>query len=337
MLSTKVHENPDVYLIKIPFENLKLDSTNCYIVVDGNDALLVDTGAPSDEGLHYLQNALQELGINPQRLSFFLTHLHLDHAGLLDRIAPPDATVYLNENDYRRTQPEEVERRYEALYRTLVAEGADPDSARCSIESRSQFSHIIQQDHRFVFTQENDEIAVGNYRFTVLETPGHTPGHQVLYQPESGLLFGGDHILFIMSPGIGLFLPDAEGNGGNDGVRLYLDSLSKILRLSPKTLLHSHGPIRPDVNERIEWLAQHQRQRAERVLSLLKENPNSTGFEITQDIGFKLPHSTWEDIPCVQKLLLMEIGATFLRHLELRGKIEAHQDPNGIRRYRVVE
>lgn len=331
---TLVHTNPDVYLIKVPFENLKLDSTNCYVVVDGDDALLVDTGAPSPEGLRYLQNALRELGVGADRLSFFLTHLHLDHAGLLDDIAPEGATVYLNERDYLRTQPSDAEQRFCQLHDALVSEGAASESVQACIRTRSQFTHIIQNRHRFVFTGEGDTLAVGSYRFTVLETPGHTPGHQVLYQPESGLLFGGDHILFIMSPGIGLFLPHQAGEPGGDGVQLYLDSLAKIRRLSVKTLLHSHGPLRSDIDERIDWLAAHQRERAQRVHDLVCEHPDATGFEITKRIGFKLPHNTWDDIPCVQKLLLMEIGAAFLRHLELQGAVSVRLDANGTRRYR---
>ena len=135
----RVHTDPDVYLIQVPFSNYKLDSTNCYAVIDEGETLVVDTGAPSEEGRAYLAAALEELHVDFDRISFFLTHLHLDHAGLVDALVPPDAPLYLNERDYKRTQPEEVQRRYERLYRTLVAEGADPDSARCSIESRSQF------------------------------------------------------------------------------------------------------------------------------------------------------------------------------------------------------
>lgn len=327
MRSTQVHSDPDVFLIKVPFDNYKLDSTNCYAVVDDGDALIVDTGAPSEDGRAYLAAALSELGIDPRRTSYFLTHLHLDHAGLIDAIAPPEATLYLNRCDYLRTQPAEAHRRFEELHRALVAEGADADSARCSIESRRQFTHIIRKNHRLVFTGEGDEIRVGSHALQVVSTAGHTPGHQGLYEPKAGIFFGGDLVLFLLSPSIGLFPP------GKDSVQTYLDSLSKVRALNMRHLFHSHGPLRDDVDERIDWLAKHQRRRAERVLSLVEEHPGSTGFEITKLIGFNLPHKTWEDVSCVQRLTLMEIGTAFLRHLELRGTINARVDENGIRRY----
>lgn len=104
--------------------------------------------------------------------------------------------------------------------------------------------------------------------------------------------------------------------------------------LNPTALFHSHGPLREDIDERIAWLYAHQQERAERVLSLVCEHPDASGFEITKLIGFNLPHDTWEDVSCVQRLTLMEIGAAFLRHLELHGKVKARIDENGIRRYR---
>ena len=73
------------------------------------------------------------------------------------------------------------------------------------------------------------------------------------------------------------------------------------------------------------------------MLSLVGEHPDATGFEITKLIGFNLPHKTWEDVSCVQRLTLMEIGAAFLRHLELRGLVEARTDGDGIRRYRLAD
>lgn len=331
----QVHTDPDVYLIQVPFSNYKLDSTNCYVLIDEGEALVVDTGAPSEDGRIYLATALEELGVDPAQASFFLTHLHLDHAGLVDALVPPEAPLFLNERDYRRTQPAEVQRRYEALYRALVAEGADPDSARCSIESRSQFSHIIQKSHNLVFTKDGDAITVGSRTLRVVDTAGHTPGHQALYDPQSGILFGGDHVLFVLSPSIGLFLPepDAPSNAG-DSVQTYLNNLNKVRALNPTALFHSHGPLREDIDERIAWLYAHQQERADRVLSLVREHPDASGFEITKLIGFNLPHDTWEDVSCVQRLTLMEIGTAFLRHLELRGEVEARIDANGVHRYR---
>lgn len=338
MTPMHVHENPDVFRIEVPFKNHKLESTNCYAVHDSGEWLVVDTGAPSGRGRDFLLSALDDLGVDRRRAKFFLTHLHLDHAGLVDAVVPTDAPIYLNERDYRRTLPEEVERRYERLRCRLVAEGADPDSALCAIESRKQFSNIIRKPHQLAFVSENDEIRVGSRVFKVIETPGHTPGHQGLYDPASGIFFGGDHVLFLLSPSIGLFFPE-EGapKGADDSVTTYLDSLWKVRRMGISHLFHSHGELRDDFNERIDWLMEHTHERIRHVHKLVALNPGASGFEITQMIGFKVPHDRWEDISCVQRLTLMEMGAAYLRAVMALGWIIDVTDSNGIRRYYPIE
>ena len=47
-----------------------------------------------------LDAAIDELGIDKARMSFFLTHLHMDHAGLIDHVAPKEAPIALSLTDF---------------------------------------------------------------------------------------------------------------------------------------------------------------------------------------------------------------------------------------------
>jgi len=47
----------------------------------------------------------------------------------------------------------------------------------------------VTVDH---FLEEGDIVAVGRHRFSVMHTPGHTPGCICLYNADDGLLFSGD-------------------------------------------------------------------------------------------------------------------------------------------------
>jgi glyoxylase-like metal-dependent hydrolase (beta-lactamase superfamily II) len=44
--------------------------------------------------------------------------------------------------------------------------------------------------------QDGDELAVGQLRFDVLHTPGHTPGHVCFHEPSEKVLFDGDVLFY---------------------------------------------------------------------------------------------------------------------------------------------
>jgi glyoxylase-like metal-dependent hydrolase (beta-lactamase superfamily II) len=83
--------------------------------------------------------------------------------------------------------------------------------------------------------QDGDQLGIGQLRFRVLHTPGHTPGHVCFHEPDQGVLFDGD-VLF--HRGIGRSdLP------GGDPQQL-LDSIQRVLFSLPDdtTVYSGHGP-----------------------------------------------------------------------------------------------
>lgn len=99
MQAELVNEHPRVYRIQVPFANVITTETNCYVMVDGEDALVIDAGAPASGSAALLSAALREVGVDPASARYFLTHAHFDHAGLLPQIAGPAATVYVNAHE----------------------------------------------------------------------------------------------------------------------------------------------------------------------------------------------------------------------------------------------
>lgn len=83
--------------------------------------------------------------------------------------------------------------------------------------------------------EHGQTLALGASRLEVRLTPGHTPGHVVLYAPEDGVVFCGD-VIFRGSVG------RTDLPGGDHG-RLITSIRSQILTLPPQTrLLCGHGP-----------------------------------------------------------------------------------------------
>jgi hydroxyacylglutathione hydrolase len=82
---------------------------------------------------------------------------------------------------------------------------------------------------------DGDQLEIGQLRFQVLYTPGHTPGHVSFYEPTAGALFDGD-VLF--RRGIGR--TDLPGGDWT----LLMDSIQRVLFALPdETVVYSgHGP-----------------------------------------------------------------------------------------------
>lgn len=82
--------------------------------------------------------------------------------------------------------------------------------------------------------QEEDEVKVGNIRFKVIHTPGHSPGGVCFYCADEAVLISGD-TLFRGSIG-NLSLPTSNAE-------LMWQSLAKLSKLPSETVAYpGHGP-----------------------------------------------------------------------------------------------
>jgi len=83
-------------------------------------------------------------------------------------------------------------------------------------------------------------LQLGDADWEVVRTPGHTPGHLALWQPQERLLVVGDALSDYDVGWVNRALdgPDAAG--------IALTSLKRLADLDPRLILPSHGPIPPN-------------------------------------------------------------------------------------------
>ena len=138
--------------------------SNCYLVEDNGEALIVDPSASASAILR----AVQEAGCTP--VGILLTHGHFDHIMSVDtlREAEPTLKVYIHE----------------------------ADAPMLTDADKNGFSFFFRQDRVWnaadVLLKAGDEIKVGNATLTVVHTPGHSPGSSCYYCAEAGVMFTGD-------------------------------------------------------------------------------------------------------------------------------------------------
>ena len=138
--------------------------SNCYLLEEGGEALIVDPSAAASAILR----KLREDGCTPGGI--LLTHGHFDHIMSIDtlRQAEPNLKVYVHEEDA-----------------PMLADG-----------QKNGFSFFFRQDRTWkdadVLLTDGQEITVGSATLRVVHTPGHSPG-SVCYLCESeGIMLTGD-------------------------------------------------------------------------------------------------------------------------------------------------
>ena len=93
----RVSDEPEIWRVELLMERTFLPTVNVHVVRDGDDALIVDTGASDDYNDTRLMRALVRLGVNPTRATVFVTHSHEDHAGLVRELADAGARILMGE------------------------------------------------------------------------------------------------------------------------------------------------------------------------------------------------------------------------------------------------
>lgn len=215
----KVISNPDVYCVRVPFVNLGSGESNCYIVRDGGDCLVVDPGAANEVGMRRVRNALFELGVPLGECKVFLTHTHFDHAESTRVLFPEGTCVYVSEVGFEERSPIRAEAARELFVRRMLKMGAT--LADAEEYSRNDYEPTFLPagafDYRFV--REGDEVHVGRFVFDVVEVPGHTLDLVCLVGRDGAPSFTGDEVIFGTTPSV-----DAPFDG-EDALALYMEGL----------------------------------------------------------------------------------------------------------------
>ena len=185
---------------------------NTYIVSDESlECVIIDCGAYYEEERTAITQYIESEGLRPVHL--LATHGHFDHNFGID-------TIY---NAYG-----------------LKVEIATEDEFLIT-DLPGQFQSIVGAPLRRNFPPvgryfgHDEVIRFGNHEFTVLKTPGHTPGGVVFYCEAEHAAFSGD-TLFRMSVG----RTDFERGNYDD----LMSSLQNVIAKLPSdtTVYSGHGP-----------------------------------------------------------------------------------------------
>lgn len=181
-------------------------ASNCYIVGSENnkEGMIID---PGDEAKRIL-NEVKDLGLDIKIVA--LTHGHIDHIGALKEVKEATgAQVAIHTDDVRVLKD-----KFLSIFLGIRHRSPPPPNR---------------------LLNDSDTISVGEFKFTVIHTPGHSQGSICLL--GEGVLFSGDTLF-----NYGVGRSDLPGSGGNhnqliDSIQRRLLVLDDNIKVYP-----GHGP-----------------------------------------------------------------------------------------------
>ncbi|HMD00190.1 MAG TPA: MBL fold metallo-hydrolase, partial [Ferruginibacter sp.] len=193
---------------------------NTYVIYnETGQCIIIDPGCYYSEEQDELTGFITQSGLKPVML--LNTHCHLDH-------------VFGNKH---------LAETYELVLRLHEKEKAMLDFAPASgLMYDLPFDNYVGE---FIYLKEGDIIRLGEDELTVIEAPGHSPGHICFYCEKQHFIISGD-VLFNRSIG------RTDLPGGDH--QILIDNIRKKLFVLPdETIVYSgHGPTTTIGEEKLE-------------------------------------------------------------------------------------
>jgi hydroxyacylglutathione hydrolase len=214
----------------------------------GEDRLALVDPGPADDD--HLSTLLEAVG---DRLEWILvTHTHIDHAPLARLLQA-------------------------ATGAEVLAFGPAPTFPDAR-HGRSLDAHDMEfQPDRLL--GDGDRLDTGELAVDAVYTPGHASNHLCFEIAGTGWLFSGDHVMSGSTVVIGP--PDGD-------MAVYLESLEKVQRRSPRRIAPGHGDVIEDPAAVLDGYLRHRREREAQVLAGLGSEP-VTATELVEAIYTDVP------------------------------------------------
>lgn len=287
-MSAKIAEvQPGIYEIFLPLP-MRPTIINVYLIDCHGAWALIDTGMNTPDSVRSLEEAFTAVGTRLEDLDVLIgTHHHVDHFGTSSLIRKRShAQVYLHQLEAERAArmvgfgtigpSARPESRAFFLSHGFPIDRFAPEGMRPAWMGTQSYNPVTEPDH---FMSDGDVISVGDRRLEVIWTPGHAPGHSVIYLRKEKVLVVGDHLLPKITPHVGLY-PDATG--GNP-LGDFLNSQRKVQPFDVELVLPAHGGVYHDHRHRANQLIEHHQYREAEMLDLIRRKP-ATAFEVAQQV-----------------------------------------------------
>ena len=199
-------------------ENRNFISNAGFVVTDDGVVVVDALGSPT-----LAQELLAEIKrVTPQPVRYVIvTHYHADHIYGLQTFKAAGATVLAHAKGREYLNSETARQRLQA--------------SRVELAPWINATTELLEADRWL-DQPQTDVKVGSYDFQISYVgPAHTPEDLVVFVPQLGVLFSGD-----------LFFQGRIPFVGQADSRLWITSLTQLMKYQPKLVIPGHGPASTD-------------------------------------------------------------------------------------------
>jgi glyoxylase-like metal-dependent hydrolase (beta-lactamase superfamily II) len=264
---------PGVLRLQLPIALPGLGHVNCYALEDERGFAVMDPGLPGEGHFADLQTRLEAAGIPLARVhTVVVTHSHPDHFGGAARLRhETGAEIVTHES-------------FQLWWDPAAPDGEDPEASAGLEEAVGDLVRPTPWGGEYRMTQDSirqmrtnlrgafgaprptvrladaQVVRLGRRDWVAVHTPGHTPDHLCLLDPDAGTFFSGDHVLPTITPHI-------SGLGeSDDPLAEFFASLDRVAGLADvRVALPAHGQPFADLAGRVADIRKHHEERLARL------------------------------------------------------------------------
>ncbi len=303
-----------VYWLRMPIP-IDLDHINLWLLKDGEQWIIVDTGMCADTCKQVWQQVFDTFLPANSVKSIIVTHYHPDHVGLAGWLAEHfNCNLLMTVHEYN-TANESLNfaetMSDKACAKFMHAGGFDEKIQGMYHLMLSAFRHVVS-DLPIDYTplSSGDVLSINHLKWSIVTGNGHSPEHACLYCPELNVLISGDQALPRITSNVSADLRNYSANPLEDW---YVSCRKLSDCINDETLvLPSHQEPFVGIKMRMQQIISSHDEQLEKLDSYLNE-PRTVSA--CTDVLFR------ENLPEIQRIFAAGETLAHLNYLMCKGDV----------------